>query len=52
MESTFAFFSNFLQEEYVIFGTKKETNSSGRLFWGGVGRGFTVASETRSYKTF
>lgn len=52
MESTFAFFSEFLQEEYVIFDTKKETNSSGRLFYGGRRGGFTVASETRSYKTF
>lgn len=38
--------------KYILFGTKKETNSSGRLFFLGGVRGFTVVSETRSYKTF
>ena len=43
-------FLNCLQENYVIFGTKKETNSDGRLvfFLGGVV--LLWLTETRSIK--
>lgn len=44
-------FLNFLQENYVIFGTKKETNSGGRVFFWGVVV-LLWLTETRSYKTF